>query len=122
MSIHALLACFSFYSAVYLIYRFFAIQPEPLYLVFAVILFIPYLREYLTKDLWGTCSWNEFGLLYYFAGFNVYRDRRSRNRRAALALQLLNGVRNRILHTALHFFIESQHYGFPRNRLLCYFA
>ena len=37
-----------------------------------VSLFIPYLREYLTKDLWGTCSWNEFGLLYYFAGFNGY--------------------------------------------------
>ena len=35
-------------------------------------LFIPYLREYLTKDLWGTCSWNVFGLLYYFAGFNGY--------------------------------------------------
>lgn len=35
-------------------------------------LFIPYLREYLTKDLWGTCSWNEFGLLCYFAGFNGY--------------------------------------------------
>jgi surface polysaccharide O-acyltransferase-like enzyme len=35
-------------------------------------LFIPYLREYLTRDLWGTCSWNEFGLLYYFAGFNGY--------------------------------------------------
>lgn len=35
-------------------------------------LFIPYLREYLTKDLWGTCSWNEFGLLYYSAGFNGY--------------------------------------------------
>lgn len=37
-----------------------------------VSLFIPYLREYLTKDLWGTCFWNEFGLLYYFAGFNGY--------------------------------------------------
>ena len=35
-------------------------------------LFIPYLREYLTGDLWGTCSWNEFGLLDYFAGFNGY--------------------------------------------------
>ena len=35
-------------------------------------LFIPYLREYLTKDLWGTCSWNGLGLLYYFAGFNGY--------------------------------------------------
>lgn len=40
--------------------------------LWAVSLFIPYLREYLTKDLWGTCSWNEFGLLYYFAGFNGY--------------------------------------------------
>lgn len=37
-----------------------------------VSLFIPYLREYLTKDLWGVCSWNEFGMLYYFAGFNGY--------------------------------------------------
>lgn len=35
-------------------------------------LFIPYLREYMVKDLWGVCSWNEFGLLYYFAGFNGY--------------------------------------------------
>lgn len=35
-------------------------------------LFIPYLREFLSRDLWGTCSWNEFGLLYYFAGFNGY--------------------------------------------------
>lgn len=37
-----------------------------------VSLFIPYLREFLSKDLWGVCSWNEFGLLYYFAGFNGY--------------------------------------------------
>jgi surface polysaccharide O-acyltransferase-like enzyme len=41
-------------------------------IVWFVSLFIPYIREYLTKDLWGTCSWNEFGLLYYFAGFNGY--------------------------------------------------
>ena len=40
MSIHALVACFSFYSAIYLIYRFFAIQPEPLYIIFAVLLLI----------------------------------------------------------------------------------
>lgn len=40
--------------------------------VWFVTLFIPYLREYLTMDLWGTCSWNEFGMLYYFAGFNGY--------------------------------------------------
>lgn len=41
-------------------------------LIWTVSLFVPYLREFLTKDLWGTCSWNEFGLLYYFAGFNGY--------------------------------------------------
>lgn len=35
-------------------------------------LFIPYLREFVVKDLWGTCSWNEFGMLYSFAGFNGY--------------------------------------------------
>ena len=38
-------------------------------------LFIPYLREYLTKDLWGTCSWNEFGLLY--AEFNLQMQQNS---------------------------------------------
>ena len=35
-------------------------------------MFIPYLREYLTNNLWGVCSWNEFGMLYSFAGFNGY--------------------------------------------------
>lgn len=40
--------------------------------IWAVTLFIPYLREYLTADLWGSCSWNEFNMLYYFAGFNGY--------------------------------------------------
>ncbi len=35
-------------------------------------LFIPYLREYVSHDLWGVCSWNEFGMLYSFAGFNGY--------------------------------------------------
>ena len=40
--------------------------------IWAVSLFIPYLRNYLTQDLWGVCSWNEFGLFYYFAGFSGY--------------------------------------------------
>ena len=35
-------------------------------------LFIPYLRQYVVADLWGVCSWNEFGMLYSFAGFNGY--------------------------------------------------
>lgn len=37
-----------------------------------VSLFIPYLRQYVISDLWGVCSWNEFGMLYSFAGFNGY--------------------------------------------------
>lgn len=40
--------------------------------IWFISLFIPYLKQYLTNDLWGTCSWNEFGMLYYFAGFNGY--------------------------------------------------
>ena len=40
--------------------------------IWAVSLFIPYLRNYLTQSLWGECSWNEFGLFYYFAGFSGY--------------------------------------------------
>ncbi|MDO5570961.1 MAG: acyltransferase [Bacteroidales bacterium] len=41
-------------------------------IIWFISLFIPYLRNYLMNDLWGVCSWNEFGLLYYFAGFSGY--------------------------------------------------
>lgn len=47
-------------------------EKEFFLVLWSVSLFIPYLREYLTGNLWGTCSWNEFGLFYYFAGFNGY--------------------------------------------------
>ena len=40
--------------------------------VWAVTLFIPYFQEFVDGYLWGTCSWNAFGMLYYFAGFNGY--------------------------------------------------
>lgn len=33
---------------------------------------LPYYNEYVSQYLWGTCSWNSFGMLYYFAGFNGY--------------------------------------------------
>lgn len=33
---------------------------------------LPYYYEYVSPYLWGTCSWNSFGMLYYFAGFNGY--------------------------------------------------
>ena len=35
-------------------------------------LFIPYLTEFVSHYQFGTCSWNSFGLFYYFAGFNGY--------------------------------------------------
>ena len=38
----------------------------------AVTTLIPYYLQYISPYLWGTCSWNEFGMLYYFAGFNGY--------------------------------------------------
>lgn len=37
-----------------------------------VTLLLPYYNEYVAQYLWGTCSWNAFGMLYYFAGFNGY--------------------------------------------------
>ena len=37
-----------------------------------VTLFIPYYREFVSPYIWGGCSWNEFNMLYYFAGFNGY--------------------------------------------------
>jgi surface polysaccharide O-acyltransferase-like enzyme len=41
-------------------------------LLWGVTLFFPYVYQYVSKYFWGTCSWNAFGMLYYFAGFNGY--------------------------------------------------
>lgn len=38
----------------------------------AVTLLLPYYREYVSPYIWGACSWNEFQMLHYFAGFNGY--------------------------------------------------
>lgn len=40
--------------------------------VWFISLFIPYLTEFVSRYQFGTCSWNSFGLFYYFAGFNGY--------------------------------------------------
>lgn len=40
--------------------------------LWGVTLFFPHVYEFLTVKLFGTCDWNEFGMLYYFAGFNGY--------------------------------------------------
>ena len=48
-------------------------------LIWIISLFIPYLKEYVANCLFersgyvfGSDTWNEFGLFYYFAGFNGY--------------------------------------------------
>lgn len=41
-------------------------------LVWGFTLFLPYCYEYISTSIWGTCAWNDFGTLYYFAGFNGY--------------------------------------------------
>lgn len=35
-------------------------------------LFLPYMSEYISHYLYGTSTWNQFSMLYYFAGFNGY--------------------------------------------------
>lgn len=40
--------------------------------LWGVTLLLPYYGEFVSPYLWGTCSWNSFGMLYYFAGFNGY--------------------------------------------------
>lgn len=39
---------------------------------FAVTTLLPYYNQFVAQYLWGACSWNAFGMLYYFAGFNGY--------------------------------------------------
>ena len=41
-------------------------------LAWGVTLLLPYYYQFVDGYLWGTCSWNSFGMLYAFAGFNGY--------------------------------------------------
>lgn len=41
-------------------------------LAWGVTLLFPYYYQFVSNYLWGTCSWNSFGMLYAFAGFNGY--------------------------------------------------
>ena len=45
---------------------------QMLLLAWGVILLLPYYYQVVDGYLWGTCSWNSFGMLYAFAGFNGY--------------------------------------------------
>lgn len=42
------------------------------FILWIVSLFLPYAHEYISENLFGTCSWNAFGTFYYFAGFAGY--------------------------------------------------
>lgn len=33
---------------------------------------LPYYQQFISPYIWGTCSWNAYGMLYAFAGFNGY--------------------------------------------------
>ena len=41
-------------------------------LAWGVTLLLPYYYQFVSNYLWGTCSWNSFGMLYAFAGVNGY--------------------------------------------------
>ena len=41
-------------------------------LAWGVTLLLPYYYQFVSNYFWGTCSWNSFGMLYAFAGFNGY--------------------------------------------------
>lgn len=41
-------------------------------LAWGVTLLLPYYYQFVSNYLWGTCSWNSFGMLYAFASFNGY--------------------------------------------------
>lgn len=41
-------------------------------LAWGVTLLLPFYYQFVSNYLWGTCSWNSFGMLYAFAGFNGY--------------------------------------------------
>lgn len=40
--------------------------------IWAATLFLPYAYRFFSPNILGVCSWNSFGMLYYFAGFNGY--------------------------------------------------
>ncbi|WP_350455721.1 acyltransferase [Macellibacteroides fermentans] len=40
--------------------------------LWGVTLILPYVQEFVSHFVLGTCDWNQFGMLYYFAGFNGY--------------------------------------------------
>jgi surface polysaccharide O-acyltransferase-like enzyme len=55
---------------------------------------LPYYCYFVSEYVWGTCSWNAYGMLYMFAGFNGYLllGHYLRNREWSLKKTLLLGI------------------------------
>lgn len=47
-------------------------QMEAFLLIWGLSTLLPYVGEFVNRYHFGTCDWNQFGLFYYFAGFNGY--------------------------------------------------
>lgn len=71
--------------------------------LFAVSTFIPWIRRFVTPEVWGECFWNEYGALWYCSGFLGYlvmahyihyhiHWQRSRRLRVGLACFLVGAV------------------------------
>lgn len=41
-------------------------------IAWAISSLLPYYAQFVSPTVWGTCSWNAFGMLYSFAGYNGY--------------------------------------------------
>lgn len=41
-------------------------------LLWGITTLLPYYQQFVSPYIWGTCSWNAYGMLYGFAGFNGY--------------------------------------------------
>lgn len=49
-----------------------AVQKKVFLSIWFLTLFLPYVYQFFTTDVFGACAWNGFGTFYYFAGFNGY--------------------------------------------------
>ncbi len=47
-------------------------EKEWVLLLWGISTCVPYITEFVSPYVFGTCSWNSFGTFYYFAGFNGY--------------------------------------------------
>lgn len=48
------------------------IQKRIFLFIWGITLFMPYVYQFYSHDVFGMCAWNSFSTFYYFAGFNGY--------------------------------------------------